>query len=105
MNTTIGDPVRILTDAQWALLELLLPSSAGRAGRDFANNRPVIEGMLFWLRTGVAWRDLPAEFGPWQTVWKRQRRYQADGTWDHLLIALAAMADDGGNLAWVRRDI
>ncbi|MCA2205441.1 MULTISPECIES: transposase [Nocardia] len=105
MTTTIGDPVRVLTDAQWALLEMLLPTSAGRAGRDFANNRLVIEGMLFWLRSGIVWRELPAEFGPWQTVWKRQRRYQADGTWDRLLTALAAMADDAGNLAWMRRDI
>ena len=52
------------------------------------------------MRTGVPWRDLPVVFGPWKTVWKRQRRYAADGTWDRIVVALAAMADDNAAVDW-----
>jgi transposase len=96
-----GDRYRVLTDAQWDLLELLLPKSEGRVGRNFANNRLVVEGMLYRLRTSSPWRDLPEAFGPWQTVWKRHRRYAADGTWDRVLTALLALADTTGDLDWV----
>ncbi|MGW5574285.1 transposase [Nocardia thailandica] len=98
---TDDEQFRVLTDAQWELVALLLPKSEGRVGRNFANNRPVVEGMLFRLRTGIPWRDLPERFGPWQTVWKRYRRYVTDGTWDRILTALTAFADVTGDLAWV----
>ena len=45
--------------------------------------------------TGVAWRDLPAEFGPWQTVWKRHHRFSTDGTWDKVLTALQVRPSPG----------
>ncbi len=48
----------------------------------------------------MAWRDLPAEFGPWQTVWKRHHRFATDGTWDRVLTALQAQADADGELDW-----
>ncbi|MGW6378466.1 transposase [Rhodococcus sp. NPDC055112] len=48
----------------------------------------------------MPWRDLPAEFGPWQTVWKRQRRYACDGTRDEILTALLAQADAAGDIDW-----
>lgn len=99
--TVVGDRYQVLTDKQWELLELLLPKSEGRVGRNFSNNRVVVEGMLYRLRTGVPWRDLPEVFGPWQTVWKRHRRYAADGTWDRVLTALLALADASGDLDWV----
>jgi transposase len=51
-------------------------------------------------RTGVAWRDLPERFGPWQTVWKRHHRFATDGTWDRLLAAIQADADAAGELDW-----
>ncbi len=97
----VGDRYQGLTDEQWELLELLLPKSQGRVGRNFANSRRVIEGMLFRLRTGIPWRDLPEIFGPWQTVWKRHRRYAGDGTWDKVLTALLTLADATGNFDWV----
>ncbi|MGW4126328.1 IS5 family transposase [Nocardia sp. NPDC004711] len=101
MATAIGDRYQVLTDKQWELLELLLPKSEGRVGRNFANNRLVVEGMLYRLRTSLPWRDLPEHCGPWQTVWKRHRRYAADGTWDRVLTALVALADTTGDLDWV----
>lgn len=100
VTSAADERFRILTDKQWELLELLLPSSEGLRGRNFQNNRLVVEGILYRLRTGLPWRDLPTHFGPWQTVWKRHRRYAGDGTWDRVMTALAAVADDGGNLDW-----
>ncbi len=99
--SSTGDRFQVLTDRQWELLELLLPKSDGRVGRNFANNRLVVEAMLYRLRVGGPWRDLPAVFGPWQTVWKRHRRYAADGTWDRVMTALLALADTTGDLDWV----
>jgi transposase len=95
------DRFRVLSDRQWALIEGLLPRSEDVRGPNFKNNRLVVEGILYRLRTGAPWRDLPECFGPWQTVWKRQRRYAGDGTWDRILVALAALADDNSALDWV----
>ena len=91
---------RILTDAQWALIEPLLPSSKGKASRLFRDHRQVEEGILFRYRTGCPWRDLPEGFGPWQTAWKRHARFSKDGTWDQVLQALLVKADDAGQLKW-----
>jgi transposase len=98
--TSGDDRFRVLSDAQWALIEGLLPQSEDVRGPNFKNNRLVVEGILYRLRTGAPWRDLPERFGPWQTVWKRQRRYAGDGTWDRILVALAALADDNSALDW-----
>ena len=59
-----------------------------------------MEGIAFRYRTGIPWRDLPESFGPWQTVWKRHRRYATDGTWDRVLAQLLADADAVGEIDW-----
>lgn len=91
---------RVLSDAEWELVEPLMPSSDGRRGRRFRDHRLVVEGIIYRYRTGIAWRDLPAEFGPWQTVWKRHRRFAGDGTWDKVLTALLRRADAAGEIDW-----
>ncbi len=92
---------RVLTDHQWETIETLLPSSDGRRGRPFSNSRLIVEGIIYHYRTGIPWRDLPREeFGPWQTVWKRHRRYSADGTWDRVLTYLLTLADAEGKIDW-----
>jgi transposase len=90
----------VLTDAQWERIAELLPSSEGCVGRPFRDHRQVVEGIVYRYRTGIAWRDLPEEFGPWQTVWKRHRRFSLDGTWDRLLSRLLAEADAAGEIDW-----
>ena len=88
----------VLTDAQWARIEPLMPCSDGNRGRPFRDHRQVIEGIVYRLRTGIAWRDLPASFGPWQTVWKRHKRFSVDGTWDKVHARLVAEADAAGEV-------
>ena len=91
---------QMLSDAQWSLIEGMLPRPTGRKGRPFADARQMVEGIVYRYRTGIAWRDLPAEFGPWQTVWKRHRRLAGDGTWDRVLAELLADADAAGLIDW-----
>ena len=64
------------------------------------DHRQLMEGAIHRYRTGVAWRDLPAEFGPWQTVWKRHYEFAHDGTWDKVLAALQSEADAAGQIDW-----
>jgi transposase len=90
----------VLSDSEWALIEPLLPSSAGRRGRPFQSGRRVVEGIIYRYRCGIAWRDVPTEFGPWQTLWKRHRRYSGDGTWDRILACLLTAADTAGAVDW-----
>jgi transposase len=90
----------LLTDAQWARVEPLMPSSDGQRGRPFRDHRQVIEGIVYRFRTGIAWRDLPAWFGPWQTAWKRHKRFSVDGTWDKIHARLVAEADAAGEVDW-----
>ncbi len=90
----------VLNDAQWARIESLMPSSDGQRGRPFRDHRQVLEGIVYRFRTGVAWRDLPESFGPWQTIWKRHKRFSTDGTWDKIHARLVAEADASGDLDW-----
>lgn len=83
-----------------ARIQPLLPSSAGRRGRPFRDDRRVVEAIIYRYRCGIAWRDVPAEFGPWQTIWKRHRRYSGDGTWDRILATLLTIADARGEVDW-----
>lgn len=77
-----------------------MPSSDGQRGRPFRDHRQVVEAIVYRYRCGIAWRDLPESFGPWQTVWKRHRRYSEDGTWDRIHARLLAEADAVGAIDW-----
>ncbi len=81
-----------LTNDEWARLKPHLPKTGQRGGR-WKSHRRVIDGILFRERTGVPWRDLPARFGKWKTVYERHRRWSANGTWDKILRAVQADAD------------
>jgi len=90
----------LLSDAAWRRIEPLMPSSDGQRGRPYRDHRQVVEGIIYRLRTGIAWRDLPASFGPHQMVSKRHRRFSADGTWDKIHARLVAEADAAGEVDW-----
>ncbi|MFE2144213.1 IS5 family transposase [Streptomyces sp. NPDC059456] len=88
-----------LTNAEWERLESFLPRGGARGGR-WSDHRRVINGVLYRVRTGVQWRDLPERFGPWETVYKRHRRWSADGTWTMLLSRIQAAEDAAGRIDW-----
>jgi transposase len=88
-----------LTDAQWRLLEPLVPGHP-RQGHRWSDHRVVIDGVFHRTRTGTPWRDLPERFGPWQTIYNRHRRWSADGTWERILSALQAGCDEAEGRAW-----
>ncbi|MFF2110721.1 IS5 family transposase [Rhodococcus koreensis] len=78
-----------------------MPISDGLLGRKSRNNRVVVEGMLYRLRTGLPWRHLPSHFGPWKTVWKRHRSSAGEGAWDRVLTALVRLPTPAGT--WTGR--
>jgi len=90
----------VLSDEMWARIEPLLPPAKGPMGRPMRDHRSLVEGAIYRYRVGTPWRDLPAEFGPWQTVWKRHHRFSTDGTWDKVLSVLQAQADADGQIDW-----
>jgi transposase len=88
-----------LTDAAWVRLAPLLPANGQRGGQ-WRDHRPVINGILWKLRTGAGWRDLPERYGPWQTCADRLARWRRDGTWDRLLARVQTAADAAGEVEW-----
>jgi transposase len=94
------DREALLDDLQWDLIEPLLPPQHSGRGRPMRDHRQVVEGVIYRYRCGIAWRDLPSSFGPWQTVWKRHRRFSGDGTWDKIFAALLTQADGQGEIGW-----
>ncbi|RHW29040.1 IS5 family transposase [Nocardioides immobilis] len=92
---------RVLSDDQWERIAPLMPSSDGVKSRPFRDHRQVVEAVIYRFRTGIAWRDLPASFGPWQTACKRHHRFSTDGTWDKIHARLLAEADADGEIEWM----
>ena len=87
-----------LTDAQWDRLRPLLPPQKPRTGRPSKDHRVVLEGILWVLRTGSPWRDLPERFGSWKTVSSRFYRWRQGGVWDRVLAELQRRVDAGGRI-------
>lgn len=73
-----------LTDRQWEAIEPLLPGGEGKRGRPGIDNRMAVEGIIWVLRTGAPWRDLPERFGKWDTVYQRFRRWSRDGLFERI---------------------
>ena len=82
-------------------MEPLLPSSVGRRGGRWRDHRQVIEAIAWKYRTGSPWREVPEQFGPWQTAYERLTRWSSDGTWAKLLARAQADADAAGELDWL----
>jgi len=89
-----------VTDDQWKLLEPLLISEPSAKGRPRRDARLLFNGVLWILRTGAPWRDLPERFGPWQTVYHHFSRWRSDGTYDRILTALQIRLDRDGKIDW-----
>ncbi|WP_233620727.1 IS5 family transposase [Amycolatopsis sp. WAC 01416] len=89
-----------LTDKAWAVIEPLLPPRQG-GGRRWRDHRQVINAILWKLRTGAPWRDLPVRYGPWKTAHERLRLWTKDGTWDRILDRVIVKDDAVGDLEWI----
>jgi transposase/copper chaperone CopZ len=87
-----------VSDAAWLLLEPVL-RPRGTPARDL---RQVFEGIACKHRAGLPWREVPAAFGPWQTLYAKYARWRTDGTWSRLVTAAAARPDLADELAWLR---
>ena len=74
-----------MTDEEWAFFEPFVKRQTGRPGR----HRRTLDGIFWLMRTGAPWRDLPAEFGDWNAVFRQFRRWADGGIWDVMLDALA----------------
>lgn len=81
-----------LTDDEWAAIEGLLPSGMGRPPK--AANRDFLNAVLWKVRTGVPWRDLPRDYGPWETVYGRFRRWAVAGHFERIFAALRIDVDE-----------
>ena len=77
-----------LTGAQWQKIEALLPGKAGDPGRTATDNRLFVNGVLWVLRSGAHWHDLPPRYGKWKSVHTRFARWAKNGVWERLFEAL-----------------
>lgn len=89
-----------LSDTQWRQLAPHLPPEKPRVGRPAHPHRRIIDGILWILATGAPWRDLPAQYGSWQTVSSRFYRWRRAGIWSRILGSLQEQADRRGQLDW-----
>ena len=89
-----------LTDAEWALLEPLLPDRSPQRGGRWMDHRLVIDAVLWRTRTGTPWRDLPPCYGNWKTIYNRHRRWAIDGVWAALLEQLRRGCDQAEGPDW-----
>jgi transposase len=88
-----------LSDEQWARLEPLLPKERSR-GRPWADNRRVLEGILWVLKTGARWRDLPKEYPSASTCWRRLRQWEEQDIWLKIWRQFLSELDQQGRLDW-----
>ncbi len=90
-----------LTDAQWSFIEPLIPTPpqrSDRRGRPWRDPRDVLNGILWILRTGAPWKDLPERYPPYQTCHRRFQQWCRDGTIERMLHGLAEDLYERGKL-------
>lgn len=86
-----------LTDDQWECMKDLFPEPA-KTGRPPRNRREIVDAILWILRSGAPWRDLPEEFGPFQTVWDLFDKWNASGLLEEIVNRLRAAHVDVGEI-------
>jgi transposase len=89
-----------LSDEQWQRLEPLLPAQKPRTGRPNVEHRQIINGILWVLRTGAPWRDLPERYGSWSTVASRFYRWREAGIWERIWAQIQSEADEQDEIDW-----
>ena len=78
-----------ISNCEWERIKDKLPvERTGKRGRPAKNNRIILNGMLWIVRTGAQWREMPECYGPWQSVYARFRKWQKDGVWEKIFHTL-----------------
>ncbi len=99
----------LVTDQLWAMIELLLPPEAPKAkgGRPRINNRAVLTGILFVLRSGIPWEMLPQEMGcgSGMTCWRRLKEWNEAGVWEQLHQTLLDRLGEADRIDWGRASL
>jgi transposase len=83
-----------LSEAQWKRIGDLLPGKPGDPGRSGSDNRLFVNGVLWVLRSGAHWQDLPERYGKWKTVHKRFTRWAKAGVWEEVFASLVGDPDN-----------
>ena len=83
----------VVSDAMWAKVAMLLPGKASDRGVTARDNRLFLEAVLWRVRTGEPWRDLPSDFGKWNSVFQRFRRWAVAGVFDRIFERLSGEPD------------
>lgn len=91
-----------LTDEQWSLISDLFPERKAdpRGGRPRVDSRRCLEGILWVLRSGARWKDLPRSFPSYATCWRRFAEWSLSGVWDHIWERLLKRLDEQGQINW-----
>jgi Putative transposase of IS4/5 family (DUF4096) len=94
-RAAIPPPIRVLglpdlTQARWERLQPLLPPQKPPIGRPAVDHRQIVEGILWKIRTGSSWREMPERFGPWSTIASRYHTWRNEGRWTRMLPVLQA---------------
>jgi putative transposase len=84
---------RELTNADWRRIERLVPGKEGDKGRHGTDNRLFVDAVLWIARTGAPWRDLPPQFGHWNSAFQRFRRWAKKGVWERIFSTLIENPD------------
>jgi transposase len=103
LGACILSPMRTseITNEQWERLEPLLPPRRMR-GRPRADDRRTLNGILYVLRTGCRWEDVPRDYGSSTTCWRRLRAWEEDGTWEGIWRSLLTLLDEQEKLEWAK---
>jgi transposase len=95
----VSSPTYRLSDEQWQQIEGLLPPN-GRRGGQWKDHRLMIDAILWALSDGGRWRNIPQEFGPWQSVYDRFRSWTRRGLWDRIARHLQVRKMNRGAIDW-----
>jgi len=89
-----------LTNEQWERIEPLLPRQKTKRGRPSQDHRQLLNGILWVLRTGAPWRDVPDRYGKWTTIYSRFQRWRKSGVWDKMFVGLQTALEAENNVDW-----
>ncbi len=93
----MGQKLYWLSEIEWKRIEPLLPR--GRRGAHRVDDRRVISGILHMLRSGARWRDCPADYGPYTTIYNRFNRWSRQGVWGSIFYALTGTTGRVGTMS------